>query len=139
MTTSVQEPRPIIPALGSFYDQSRDLSWLVVRATAGGMLLVHGITKLTTSSIATFAANSMARRGIEPAVAAAYLIFFLETVGAICIILGLFTRLARRDGKPRYLELLPRVRAHLTRDLRHPLLAPLRRWLTRYLPAGSAL
>jgi putative oxidoreductase len=35
----------------------------------------------------------MARRGIEPAVAAAYLIFFLETVGAICIILGLFTRL----------------------------------------------
>ena len=93
MTTSVQEPRPIIPALGSFYDQSRDLSWLVVRATAGGMLLVHGLTKLTTSSIATFAANSMARRGIEPAVAAAYLIFFLETVGAICIILGLFTRL----------------------------------------------
>ena len=57
------------------------------------MLLVHGLTKLTTSSIATFAANSMARRGIEPAVAAAYLIFFLETVGAICIILGLFTRL----------------------------------------------
>mgnify|MGYP001122707763 CR=1 FL=1 len=93
MTTSVQEPRPIIPALGSFYDQSRDLSWLVVRATAGGMLLVHGLTKLTTSSIATFAANSMARRGIEPAVAAAYMVFFLETVGAVCIIFGLFTRL----------------------------------------------
>ena len=93
MATSVQEPRPIIPALGPFYDQSRDLSWLVVRATAGGMLLVHGIIKLTTSSIATFAANSMARRGIEPAVAAAYLIFFLETVGAVCIIVGLFTRL----------------------------------------------
>ena len=42
-------------------------------------------------------------------------------------ILGLFTRLARRDGKPQYLDLLPRVRAHLARDLRHPVLAPLRR------------
>ncbi|MEA2915608.1 MAG: putative oxidoreductase [Bradyrhizobium sp.] len=93
MATFVQEPTPIIPALGSFYEKSRDLSWLVVRLTAGGMLLVHGTVKLTTGSIAAFAANSMAKRGIEPAVAAAYVIFFLETVGAICIILGLFTRL----------------------------------------------
>jgi putative oxidoreductase len=92
MAATAQEPRPIIPALGSFYEQSRDLSWLVVRATAGGMLLVHGLIKLTTNSIAGFAANSMARRGIEPAIAAAYMIFFLETVGAVCIILGLFTR-----------------------------------------------
>ena len=92
MAISAQEPRLFIPALAPCYEKSRDLSWLVVRATAGGMLLVHGITKLTTSSIATFAANSMARRGIEPAIAAAYMIFFLETVGAVCIILGLFTR-----------------------------------------------
>jgi putative oxidoreductase len=92
MTTSAQEPKLFIPPLAPCYEKTRDLSWLVVRATAGGMLLVHGITKLTTSSIATFAANSMARRGIEPAIAAAYLIFFLETVGAVCIILGLFTR-----------------------------------------------
>jgi aminoglycoside/choline kinase family phosphotransferase len=48
-------------------------------------------------------------------------------------ILGLFTRLARRDGKPHYLDLLPRVRAHLTRDLRRPFLAPLRRWFARHL------
>ena len=93
MATSVQEPTPFIPALGPCYETSRDLAWPVVRLTAGGMLLVHGITKLTTSSIAVFAANSMARRGIEPAVAAACMIFFLETFGAVCIILGLFTRL----------------------------------------------
>jgi N-acetylmuramate 1-kinase len=43
-------------------------------------------------------------------------------------ILGLFSRLARRDGKPAYLALLPRVAAHLKRDLEHPLLAPLRAW-----------
>jgi putative oxidoreductase len=93
MTTYALEPKPFIPALAPCYEKTRDLSWLVVRLTAGGMLLVHGIIKLTTSSIAIFAANSMARRGIEPALAAAYMIFFLETVGAVCIILGLLTRL----------------------------------------------
>ena len=67
MATSMQEPRPFIAALGQHYDTTRDLSWLVVRLTAGGMLLVHGITKLTTNTVAAFAANSMARRGIEPA------------------------------------------------------------------------
>ena len=76
------EPRPIIPPLAGVYSHTRDLSWLVVRLTAGGMLLVHG----------AFAAGSMARRGIEPALAAAYAVFFLETIGAVLIILGLFTR-----------------------------------------------
>ena len=61
--------------------------------TSDERLLIHGIQKLTLNSIAGFAATSMARRGIEPAVAAAYMIFFLETVGAVCIIFGLFTRL----------------------------------------------
>ena len=54
-------------------------------------------------------------------------------------ILGLFSRLARRDRKPRYLDLLPRVRAHLGRDLRHPLLAPLGRWCAAHLQLGPTL
>ena len=40
------EPKPIIPSLASFYVHARDLSYLVVRLTAGGMLLVHGIQKV---------------------------------------------------------------------------------------------
>ena len=93
------EPRPIIPALASFYAHARDLSWLVVRLTAGGMLLVHGIQKVMpmaekgfVATIEAFAAGSMARRGIEPALPAAYAVFFLETIGAVLIMLGLFTR-----------------------------------------------
>jgi putative oxidoreductase len=93
MAMPAQEPRPIIAALGPCYDSTRDLSWLVIRLTAGGFLFIHGMQKLTLNTIAGFAANSMARRGIEPALAAAYVIFFLETVGAVCIMLGLFTRL----------------------------------------------
>jgi putative oxidoreductase len=34
----------------------------------------------------------MAKNGLEPAIAFAYAAMFLETAGAICIILGLFTR-----------------------------------------------
>jgi putative oxidoreductase len=97
---SAGEPKPIIPPLASFYSHTRDLAWLVVRLTAGGMLLVHGIMKVMpmaekgfAATIDAFAAGSMARRGIEPALFAAYAVFFLETIGAVLIILGLFTRL----------------------------------------------
>ena len=49
-------------------------------------------------------------------------------------ILGLFTRLDRRDGKPQYLRLLPRVEQTLARNLAHPVLEPLRRWFEAQLP-----
>jgi hypothetical protein len=44
-------------------------------------------------------------------------------------ILGIFARLARRDGKRGYLSLIPRVRAHIDRDLAHPACAALARAL----------
>ena len=43
-------------------------------------------------------------------------------------ILGIFARLWKRDGKPAYLKLMPRVWAHLERDLAHPALLPVARW-----------
>ncbi|SDE64256.1 aminoglycoside phosphotransferase family protein [Limimaricola pyoseonensis] len=42
-------------------------------------------------------------------------------------ILGIFARLARRDGKTRYLALMPRVWGQIRDDLSHPALAPLAR------------
>jgi putative oxidoreductase len=86
-------PKPFIPQLAPVYDQTRDLGWLLVRLTAGGFLLVHGLQKLFGTTITAFAANSMAKRGIEPALAAAYAVWFLETVGALCIMFGFLTRL----------------------------------------------
>jgi putative oxidoreductase len=38
-------------------------------------------------------ANAMARRGIEPALLAAYLVIITEVLGAICITVGFLTRL----------------------------------------------
>lgn len=50
-------------------------------------------------------------------------------------IVGIFTRLAARDAKPHYLAYLPRVWGHLATDVTHPVLAPLKVWLDRYVPA----
>ena len=98
---SAGEPKPIIPPLASFYVRSRDLGWLIVRLTAGGMLLVHGIFKLMPAmkngleaTVQAFAAGALARRGIEPALPLAWIVFAIETVGALLIVIGLFTRFA---------------------------------------------
>ncbi len=50
-------------------------------------------------------------------------------------IVGIFTRLNARDGKPRYLAMIPRVWAALERDLAHPALEPVARWFDANIPA----
>ncbi len=50
-------------------------------------------------------------------------------------IVGIFARLAKRDGKAAYLDLIPRVWGHLQRDLAHPALAPLASWIALNVPA----
>ncbi|MHC0052015.1 aminoglycoside phosphotransferase family protein [Actibacterium sp. D379-3] len=52
-------------------------------------------------------------------------------------ILGVFARLCIRDGKPHYVDLIPRVWAHLQHDLSHPALAPLKALVDTCLPAPS--
>ncbi len=52
-------------------------------------------------------------------------------------ILGIFARLAKRDGKPAYLRHVPRLWRYLERDLAHPDLAPLKRWYDRHMPAEA--
>lgn len=49
-------------------------------------------------------------------------------------IIGIFTRLDRRDGKPRYLGHIPRVWRLLEADLEHPALAPVKAWFDREMP-----
>ena len=84
-------PRPVIPALSGMYPQAEQWAYLLLRVTAGAMLIPHGWPKLMAGPAAV-AAGTMARRGIEPAYAAACIAIFLEIVGAACIILGFLTR-----------------------------------------------
>ncbi len=51
-----------------------------------------------------------------------------------CKIIGIFTRLMARDGKPFYLQHIPRVWRLLEADLAHPALAPVRAWLDDAIP-----
>jgi len=50
-------------------------------------------------------------------------------------IIGIFTRLSRRDGKHGYLQHISRVWRLLEGDLRHPVLAPVKAWFDREVPA----
>ena len=49
-------------------------------------------------------------------------------------IVGIFTRLAERDGKARYLDLIPRVWTYLERDLSHAVMAPVALWFDANIP-----
>jgi len=49
-------------------------------------------------------------------------------------IIGIFTRLWKRDGKERYLSFLPRMWGLLERDLAHPGLVKVRDWFDRTIP-----
>jgi hypothetical protein len=90
-----------------------------------------------------------ARRDVDPALEQAMLAHYIAESGADghfaedyarlgaqrnAKIVGIFVRLWRRDGKPRYLGYIPRVWAQLERDLAHPALAPLARWFDANVP-----
>jgi hypothetical protein len=51
-----------------------------------------------------------------------------------CKIIGIFTRLWLRDGKPAYLAHIPRVWRLLEGDLAHGALKPVKDWLDRHIP-----
>ena len=92
-----------------------------------------------------------ARRDVHPDLAAPLKARFVEKSGLTNVdafeaayavmgaqrnakILGIFVRLARRDKKPKYLDLLPRVAGHFVRDLEHPALADVRMWVKANAP-----
>jgi len=85
------QPKLLVPQLQPFYRWVEPLSWALIRITAGLMLIPHGWPKLMMGVTAT-ANMALVKRGIEPAMLVAYIVWINETLGAICIILGLFTR-----------------------------------------------
>lgn len=93
-----------------------------------------------------------ARRDVEPEIEAAMLARYRRVTGAgddfdaayhvlgaqrNAKIAGIFTRLWRRDGKPRYPAMCPRVWRYLNRDLDHPALAPVKVWFDANIPADQ--
>jgi len=90
-----------------------------------------------------------ARRDVDPLVEATMLEHYRAATGAgedfdvayhvlgaqrNAKIVGIFTRLWQRDGKPRYAVLCPRVWRYLEHDLAHPALAPVKAWFDATIP-----
>jgi putative oxidoreductase len=84
------EPKLIFPGLAGFYASWREIAYALVRVVIGYILLMHGWGKINTgiTGITAF----MAKNGLTPGELFAGSAIFLETVGAVCIIIGLFTR-----------------------------------------------
>jgi putative oxidoreductase len=86
-----KEPQLLFPALAPFYASVSDLWYPLIRVTAGAILFEHGWVKVTHAGVGGVS-HFMAEHGFEPAGAFAIAAMFLETVGAICIVFGLLTR-----------------------------------------------
>ena len=91
MDSMMVRSRLLIPRLRGFYDWAEPISWLLVRLTAGLMLIPHGWPKLMMGISAT-ANMALVKRGIQPAEPLAVILIAIETLGGLCIALGLFTR-----------------------------------------------
>jgi putative oxidoreductase len=84
------EPKLLFPGLAGFYASWREIAYALVRVIIGYILLMHGWGKINTGFAGV--TGFMAKQGLSPAEFFAGSAMFLETVGAICLIVGLFTR-----------------------------------------------
>ena len=85
------QPKLLFPQLQSFYTWVEPLSYALIRITVGLMLIPHGWPKLMMGVGAT-ANMALVKRGIAPAEPLAIALIAIETLGGLCIALGLFTR-----------------------------------------------
>ena len=89
-TTPSDEPKLFFPGLADFYASVSDLWYPMIRVGIGAILFVHGWGKLNGG--VAYVTSDFAKNGFVPASGFALAAIFLETIGAVCIMLGLFTR-----------------------------------------------
>jgi putative oxidoreductase len=93
MDTQIDRERLIVPGMAGVYRRLAPYSYALMRFVTGAILVPHGINKVFYSTIARYTA-SIGGKGIPFSEVLAYLVFFTESVGAICLAIGLFTRVA---------------------------------------------
>jgi putative oxidoreductase len=81
----------LYPGLAGFYETMLPIAGTLLRIVIGIMFLMHVSAKFKVGADAV-AANVFAKNGIEPALMWAYIVMFMESVGGVCLIIGLFTR-----------------------------------------------
>jgi putative oxidoreductase len=86
-----REAKLLYPGLAGFYETMLPIAATFLRVVVGIMFLMHVSTKYKMGADAV-AANVFAKNGLEPALIWAYVVMCLETVGGVCLVVGLFTR-----------------------------------------------
>ena len=84
------EPKLLFPGLAGFYATVSDLWYPMIRIGFGASLLFHGWGKVAAGQYTV--GTSLVKYGIEPSTPLGYVVVIIETIGALCIILGLGTR-----------------------------------------------
>jgi putative oxidoreductase len=91
---SVDRQRLIFPGLAGLYETFSPYSYSLMRFAAGAVMVPHGIQKIMNGSWTTLAPYIDKQLGVPYPLLWAYLAVFTESVVAICLAIGLFTRLA---------------------------------------------
>jgi putative oxidoreductase len=84
------EAKLVYPGLAGFYTQWSDIAFTLLRIVVGAIMIMHVWGKFKAGPAAV--AANMAKNGLEPSTLFAYAAMFLESVGGVCLIIGLFTR-----------------------------------------------
>lgn len=84
--------RLVLPALGGIYEKLSPYSWVMVRVTAGLLLVPHGYAKLFTPGAIEGVAGFMGSLGLVPGLFWAWVIALLEFAGGIMLAVGFLTR-----------------------------------------------
>jgi putative oxidoreductase len=90
---TVDRSKLIIPALAPAYEKLGPFAYALMRFSAGAILVPHGIQKIMNNWVEKGAGN-IEQAGLPFPMALAYCAVFAESVAAICVALGLFTRVA---------------------------------------------
>ena len=90
---AMAEPALIFPGLRAFYDRMIPLSWVIVRFGVGWNLAVHGYGKILRGMEGQAAVLDKSVPYLHSVnLPLSYLLTFVEGLGGLCIMLGLFTR-----------------------------------------------
>lgn len=87
MMTALRRVAGVLDTLGD------RIGYTLLRVVCGSFLIAHGWPKWI-AGVEVFATNSLARRGIEPALPLAWLVVSTEVVGGALIVAGLLSRFA---------------------------------------------
>ena len=95
MTTGIiDRKRLIFAGLAGLYETFSPASYSFMRFATGVVLIPHGIQKIMLGSAANLAVVIDKQMRVSFPLIWAYFAIFAESVGAICLAVGLFTRLA---------------------------------------------